>query len=383
VDPFLLHPTVVPVEPRLRAVRFHAYALTALAHQCAAAPLVCSEVDRFLSVRYIRTEVVAMTASSARRSGFTLIELLVVIAIIAILIGMLLPAVQKVREAAARMSCQNNMKQFAIGLHSYHDAVGKLPPGHDSLNFSTHVYILPYIEQANVCNTMNMMMPYNDPSNAFAAASRIKIFICPSDPDTSSVPAQFAPTNYRVNQGSWILWGLPPSSTSDPNYGSPPPNGPFFFNSTVKLTDITDGTSNTAMVSESLVGSFNAGVTSPNNTQRLGSSTGFYPADADSAYSMCQSVGWQNMAYNGMFNTGAPWTYGYHSTTIYFHVGPPNSLSCMYPPGRIGTAARSAHTNGVNLTFSDASVHFISNAIDLPTWRAMGTRAGGEVFNMP
>jgi prepilin-type processing-associated H-X9-DG protein len=89
------------------------------------------------------------------------------------------------------------------------------------------------------------------------------------------------------------------------------------------------------------------------------------------------------MAYNGMFDTGAPWTYGYHSTTIYFHVGPPNSLSCMYPPGRIGTAARSGHTNGINVTFCDASVHFINNAIDLPTWRAMGTRAGGEVFNMP
>ena len=64
---------------------------------------------------------------------------------------------------------------------------------------------------------------------------------------------------------------------------------------------------------------------------------------------MCESVGWQNPLYNGMYNTGAPWIQGYHSTTVYFHVGPPNSRSCMYPGGRIGTAARSNHTNGVNV----------------------------------
>lgn len=324
-----------------------------------------------------------MTSSSAQRRAFTLIELLVVIAIIAILIGLLLPAVQKVREAAARMSCQNNLKQFALALHNYHDANGKLPPGHDDNNFSTHVYILPYIEQANVCNTMNMMMPYSDPSNALTAATRIKIFICPSDPGTNAVPAQWAPTNYRVNQGSGLLWGLPPSSPSNVNYGMPAPNGPFYQDSTVKLTDITDGTSNTAMVSEALVGSFNAGVPNPNNTQRLGQAVGLYPSTPDEAYAMCQSVGYQNLSYNGMSNTGAPWTYGYHSTTIYFHVGPPNSSSCMYPSGRIGTAARSNHTNGVNLALCDASVRFISNSIPLATWRAMGSKDGAEVFAMP
>jgi prepilin-type processing-associated H-X9-DG protein len=309
--------------------------------------------------------------------------LLVVIAIIAILIGLLLPAVQKVREAAARMSCQNNIKQFALALHNHHDATGKLPPAHDSMNFSAHVYIAPYIEQANVCNTMNMVLPYNDPSNAQAAATRIKTFICPSDPGTNSVPNGWAPTNYRVNQGSGLLWGLPPTDPSNVNYGMPAPNGPFYQNSAVKLTDITDGTSSTAMVSEALVGSFNAGVANPNNTQRLGQSVGLYPSTPDEAYAMCQSVGYQNLAYNGMSNTGAPWTYGYHSTTVYFHVGPPNSSSCMYPSGRIGTAARSNHTNGVNLALCDGSVRFISNSIPLSTWRAMGSRNGGEVFDMP
>jgi prepilin-type N-terminal cleavage/methylation domain-containing protein/prepilin-type processing-associated H-X9-DG protein len=324
-----------------------------------------------------------MTHSSSRKSGFTLIELLVVIAIIAILIGLLLPAVQKVREAAARMSCQNNIKQFALALHNYHDANQKFPPGHDNFNLSTQAYILPFIEQGNAYQLINFAAQYSDPTNAVAAAVRIKSFICPSDPGINSVPTVWGPTSYRVNQGSGILWGLPPTETSNVNYGMPLPNGPFYDNSSVRLTDISDGTSNTAMVSEALMGSFNAGVVSPNNTQRLGQSVGLYPSTPDQAYAMCQSVGYQNPQYNGMYDTGAPWLYGYHSTTIYFHVGPPNSTSCMYPSGRIGTAARSMHTNGVNVGLCDGSVTFINNSIDLTTWRAMGTIAGGEVFVWP
>jgi prepilin-type N-terminal cleavage/methylation domain-containing protein/prepilin-type processing-associated H-X9-DG protein len=307
-----------------------------------------------------------------RKAGFTLIELLVVIAIIAILIGLLLPAVQKVREAAARMSCSNNLKQFAIALHSYHDARGTLPPGRDSDSFSTHAYILPYIEQTNIYNEINFTINCNINSpgvNAAPMAAPIKSFRCPSDSLTP--PAQWAPTNYRVNQGGQIPW------SPDPNL--PAIDGPFFLNSATKLVAITDGTSNTAMVSEASVGSFNSAVTNPNNTQRLGQAVGLYPTTPDDAYAMCQSVGYQNLAYNGYPEVGAPWIYGYHSTTVYFHVGPPNSTSCMYPSNRIGTAARSYHTNGVNLAMCDGSVHFINNSIPLSTWRAMGSMAGGEV----
>jgi prepilin-type N-terminal cleavage/methylation domain-containing protein/prepilin-type processing-associated H-X9-DG protein len=316
--------------------------------------------------------------------AFTLIELLVVIAIIAILIGLLLPAVQKVREAAARMSCQNNLKQFGIAMHSFHDVNNGLPPARDSNSFSAHAYVLPYMEQDNVYRLINFTLPYNNAANAVPMATRIKTFVCPSDPN-QSFPAAWAPTNYRVNQGSNLLFGN--ATTTGTNAGFPNPNGPFFLNSKMTLVGITDGTSNTAMMSEANTGSFNAGVVSPNNTFRLGQTSNigaYYPNTPDEAYAMCEGLTPSQMAQvNGMFDVGAPWIYGYHSNTIYYHVGPPNSRSCMYPSGRIGTAARSGHTNGVNVALCDGSVRFISQTIPLATWRALGSATGGETVNLP
>ncbi len=325
-----------------------------------------------------------MATSSSHRPAFTLIELLVVIAIIAVLIGLLLPAVQKVRERAANATCQNHLKQFGIALHTYHDTRDGLPAARDSNNFSAHAHILPYLEQDNVYRTINFGLPYNDANHAAAMAAAIKVFVCPSDPQ-SAFPAGWMPTNYRFNQGSGILWGLPPSSGA--NAGLPTPNGPFFLNSSTELTSITDGTSHTAMVSEHPTGSFNAGIVSPHNTFRLGESTPIgprYPADADEAYAMCEALTPAEMEQvNGNPNVGAPWIYGYHSTTVYFHVGPPNSRSCMYPSGRIGTAARSPHPQGVNVAFCDGSTRFVANTIPLATWRALGAMADGEVVTLP
>jgi len=320
---------------------------------------------------------------SKSRRGFTLIELLVVIAIIAILIGLLLPAVQKVREAAARMQCTNNLKQLALAAHSYHDANNGLPPARDAMNLSTHVFLLPYIEQDNLFRQIDLNSQYNSASNAVARATPVKTFICPSDP-VVSVPAGWAGNNYYVNQGSGILWGLPPGDASNVNFGLPAPNGPFFLGSKTTLLAITDGTSNTALMSERRKGDFNNGLSTPlTDTFWLGQAVGLYPNTPDEAVAIATGLDTSNLTYQGMSDVGAPWIRGYHSTTVYFHVVAPNSRSCMYPSGRIATAANSMHTGGVNVALCDGSVRFINSSISLVNWRSLGSRAGGEVVELP
>lgn len=306
--------------------------------------------------------------------GFTLVELLVVIAIIGILVALLLPAVQAAREAARRMSCGNNTKQLALALHNYHDTNGAFPPGRDGNSISTHAYILPFIEQQNVHATVDFTVSYNHANNAVARAAVIATLLCPSDSGRNAVPAGWAGTSYRYNQGSGVLWGLPPTNTSNSNYGMPEPNGVFYLNTSKTFSDITDGTSNTAAISEHGIGDFsNAVVSLKTDTFSPGGS----PADADQAYAWCSAVG--PGTPQGNSNGGAPWLYGYHSTTLYFHVLPPNGRSCMFPPGRIATTAQSNHVNGVQVGMCDGSVRFVPSSIHLSVWRALGTRGSGEV----
>jgi prepilin-type N-terminal cleavage/methylation domain-containing protein/prepilin-type processing-associated H-X9-DG protein len=312
---------------------------------------------------------------SRRPGGFTLVELLVVIAILGLLVGLLLPAVQAAREAGRRTQCVNNFRQLATALQSHAAARRSYPPGRNAAGISTHAFLLPYMEQSDASSKIDRSKAWNDPANAAIAAWRVPSFRCPSD-TAASLPAGSAGTNYRFNQGSGILWGNPPADPADPNFGLPAPDGVFFLDSRIRPQDVTDGTSSTAAISEHGIGDFD-------NTRSTRADTfapATTPATPDLAMQQCEAIDPANLAFQRFSNVGAPWLYGYHSTTLYFHVSPPNQRSCMYPPGRIMTTAKSDHGGGVNLALCDGSVRFVASAVDLGVWRAIGTRGGGETI---
>jgi prepilin-type N-terminal cleavage/methylation domain-containing protein/prepilin-type processing-associated H-X9-DG protein len=313
---------------------------------------------------------------SVRRSAFTLIELLVVIAIIAILIGLLLPAVQKIREAANRMKCTNNLKQIALAAHNYHDVNSEFPPGWDNMgmSFGPLVWLLPFIEQDNLCNSMNMMMPITDPSNAASQKTVVRIYQCPSDRQ-NPMPSLGASTSYYGNAGNIPIFVIVPGVNNSP----PGPNGIFYTQSQhIRFADITDGTSSTAFFSERKLGDGNPGQISPFEDVFNGpNASPNHPADANEAQTWCDSVNINDPSNQFPIFMGAPWGHGQHS---YQHISPPNGRSCGWLPSlRATMAATSRHPGGVNVAFGDGGVRFVQNSIDINIWRALGSRDGGEV----
>jgi prepilin-type N-terminal cleavage/methylation domain-containing protein len=339
----------------------------------------------------------------SRRSGFTLIELLVVIAIIAILIGLLLPAVQKVREAAARMKCQNNLKQIGLAVHGYHDAnqvfpFGKGPsyPGAPVYaRWSIHSQLLPYLEQSNLYRSIdftfppetpgmagaviNFMPAYQNPGGQNAAACRavVPTFLCPSDPapQPSDWPGQ---NNYYANQGANFLCDLSEAqpSTIAPGANS---NGPFYYLSKNKIASITDGTSNTVLFSEKLRGN---GAPNPRTDMLTMPNT----TTLDATYAACTGLN-PATATPLTSKQGFSWVMGEMCCTTYNHVSTPNTTTCagIGFPGNMSNMAMqvppsSAHTSGVNCLMGDGAVRFVTNSIDLASWRALGTMNGGEVI---
>ncbi|VTS01023.1 Uncharacterized protein OS=Pirellula staleyi (strain ATCC 27377 / DSM 6068 / ICPB 4128) GN=Psta_0188 PE=4 SV=1: N_methyl: SBP_bac_10 [Gemmata massiliana] len=302
---------------------------------------------------------------TVRRSAFTLIELLVVIAIIAILIGLLLPAVQKVREAAARMSCQNNIKQLAIATHSYHDAVNQFPtsgaPGYvdnnsvNTQNWSWLVKILPYIEQDNLFRATGAPTAVLN-TNPTAVQTNVKTFLCPSDSNNTTPRTDtniaynttfaVAMTNYKGVSGSAWMWGsyaTGASGVTGTNPGLDSGNGWIYrsnggqnFPGARTMASITDGTSNTFFVGED-VADFN------------------------------QHLSWPH--FNSCTGT----------TAI-----PPNNINTVASRGDWPNvySFRSRHTNGLNFALGDGSVRFVTNSIALSTYRAFGTMNGGEVASL-
>lgn len=325
------------------------------------------------------------TVSCARGTrGFTLIELLVVIAIIAILIALLLPAVQQAREAARRSQCKNNLKQLALALHNYESTHRVFPPGGLGYPYvwSAHAQLLPFVDQGNLQGLFNYDVP---PLNAFnsgsfdatevgnndtAARTRIPLLVCPSDKDV--VPgADYAGISYPGCGGS----GLNGSGTSDDGSISNA-DGVIYSQSRTRFRDVTDGTSNTVLFGEQLLGDGQNVAPSGSDYSRRVVELSMGDQTTPDACAASAAPAWSGQR-------GAKWVNGHLADTMYNHWFGPNASVPDCHNGYHNFAlvsARSAHTGGVQIALVDGSCRFVSENINLDLWRALATRAGGEVI---
>ncbi len=342
-----------------------------------------------------------------RRSGFTLIELLVVIAIIAVLIGLLLPAVQAARESARRAQCINNLKQIGIAVHNYVSTSHVLPFGKGGsytpslpgtpvyARWSAQSQLLLFLEQGNLFNAINFDLPpetpgmagdvpfmpaYQNPGRENATASRTRIggYLCPSDgPTLAEWPGG---CSYLGNLQSWAC----DLSESNPSTVAPGEkiSGVFYYLSGVKLAEVTDGLSNTCFFSEKIRG------TSTRDGDARSDSMIMTPVT--SLQGTLQTCRGMNPATSTRLTVrqGMSWVMGEMCCTAYNHVDTPNAATCAGPgfPGNMANMPMqvppsSRHPGGVNTLMGDGTVRFVKNTIDLATWRALGTRDGGEVLS--
>jgi prepilin-type N-terminal cleavage/methylation domain-containing protein len=322
------------------------------------------------------------------RRGFTLIELLVVIAIIAVLIALLLPAVQQAREAARRTQCKNHLKQLGLGVHNYESTYSRLPGIGVSPNmYSVHAGLLPYLEQQNLMGLVDPTEPLFifisgqstlNPVQAAAAKTPIPLFLCPSDPQAAICDAYnsatFAGTNYLVNSGTGEQLYY------DTRY---PTDGVFWSSSYLKLSGISDGTSNTLLMAEGLRGSgFTTSGSAPADPRRQVSS------QSSTAKTIAGQPGTNPPLSDALCATASSWLgshaiawiWGQTPQTVFNTHLPPNSpIPDCTSNGMGWFKASSMHAGGVNVLLGDGGVGFMSNSIHLPTWQALSTRGGSEV----
>jgi prepilin-type N-terminal cleavage/methylation domain-containing protein/prepilin-type processing-associated H-X9-DG protein len=322
------------------------------------------------------------------RRGFTLIELLVVIAIIGLLIALLLPAVQAAREAARRAQCVNHLKQLGIALHNYHGALGSFPIGYTFYDapwpgdptvpgghakWGVLAHLTPYLEQSAVHDAINFDFPIIGgpnqsyapfPENLSALSTRVGLFHCPSDGLDRPTPPIYG-ANYVATAGSGL---------DVPANGYRQIDGTFYINSSTTLADIRDGSSNTAVMSESLIGPggpYNIPVADMVEDPRRYIRHVNTLTDAD-----CRATA------NVHPNKRSNWADGDANASTYSHWYPPNPPEPSCNRHSVGwSEASSNHPGGVNLLLGDGSVRFVKDSVSPATWRALATRKGGEVIS--
>jgi prepilin-type N-terminal cleavage/methylation domain-containing protein/prepilin-type processing-associated H-X9-DG protein len=335
---------------------------------------------------------VAMPARMSR-IAFTLIELLVVIAIIGVLIGLLLPAIQKVREAAARIKCANNLKQMGLAMHNCESANRVLPPsgyfpvGGPNLTWSASARLLPFIEQDNLYRQIDFNTPYSAQPNV--SCMRISVLVCPSEVnDQGKVNASGVvihwPLNYAVNAGTWLLWNPSTGAGGD---------GAFTATVPLKFTDFRDGLSSTIGMSE--VKAYTSQLTKSGNPNFANAPLPATPADvvalggtfkqaivgSSGGHTEWVDAKVMETGFTTLFppNTLVPYTVGGTTYDIDFISANEGNTTKQFAYAAV--TARSYHSNGVNALMMDGSVHYISNSMPQDIWRALGTRAGAEVIN--
>jgi prepilin-type N-terminal cleavage/methylation domain-containing protein/prepilin-type processing-associated H-X9-DG protein len=339
-----------------------------------------------------------MTTSSEWRCGkpargFTLIELLVVIAIIAILMALLLPAVQQAREAARRTQCRNHLKQLGLALHNYIDVNRYLPPG-ASVNLSVtatgnngswgvHGRILPYLEQGNVYANVDLTTAWDFQTAIHGL--KIPVYACPSDPGSDKVrdpgggKSHLYPTTYGFNYGTWFVFNPANGQGGD---------GLFYPNARLSFRDVTDGSTNTLVAAE-------VKAWTPYNRNGGPASTAIPANSAEVAVNVATGTDFKNTGHTEWpdgrcHHSGFTVTLPPNTEVTYTSGGVTYTETDFnsWQEGRNGGAgsptyavitSRSFHTGTVNAAMFDGSVRTISENIDLGVWRALGTRSGGEV----